>query len=98
MSSRSASIVVIVACQFFLLTNRSFAHPASGIAVDAQGHVYFLYHGLVRIEASGKLTTIHEDTGGHWLAFDVGGAFSKVTPKMFKRVTVDNAGPTLIFW
>jgi sugar lactone lactonase YvrE len=97
LSLRLARITLVLTFQFFFLSDVVFAHPPSGIVVDPRGHVYFLYHGLVRIEPSGRVTTIQETTGGHWLALDVGGAFSKVTPKMYKRVTLDEAGPTLIF-
>jgi hypothetical protein len=86
--------------QYFFLTNSTFAHPASGIVVDAQGHVYFIYsnHGVIRIGPSGKLTNTHAaKAGGHWLALDAGGAFSKVTPKQFERITPDGAVPTLIY-
>jgi hypothetical protein len=96
---RSAHIILVLICQCFFLTNASFAHPASGIVVDAQGRVYFIYsgHGVMRIEPSGRLTSIHEDKGGHWLALDTGGAFSKVAPKQFERITPDGAVPALIF-
>ena len=96
---RSAHIILVLICQCFFLTNASFAHPASGIVVDAQGRVYFIYsgHGVMRIEPSGRLTNIHEDKGGHWLALDTGGAFSKVAPKQFERITPDGVVPALIF-
>jgi sugar lactone lactonase YvrE len=96
---RATNIILALVCQCFFLTNASFAHPASGIVVDAQGHVYFIYsgHGVMRIDASGKLTNIHEDKGGHWLALDTGGAFSQVRPKRFERITPDGAIPSLIF-
>ncbi len=98
-SLRLAPIILVLVCQCCFFTNASFAHPASGIVVDAQGRVYFVFssHGVMRIEPSGKLTNIHEDKAGHWLALDTGGAFSKVTPKQFERITPDGAIPTLIF-
>jgi sugar lactone lactonase YvrE len=99
-STRSARIILVLVAQCFFLTNAAFAHPASGIVVDAQGRVYFVYtnHGVMRVEPSGKLTNIYEeDKGGHWLAIDPSGAFSKVTPKQFERITADGAAPTLIF-
>ena len=68
--------------------------------MDAEGHVYFIYtnQGVMRIEPSGTLTNIHaEDKGGHWLALDARGAFSRVTPKEFQRITPDGAIPALIF-
>jgi sugar lactone lactonase YvrE len=97
---RSTNLIPVLVCQCFFLANASFAHPASGIVVDAQGHVYFIYtdHGVMRIDPSGKLTNLHkEDHGGHWLALDAGGAFSQVRPKQFERVTPDGAIPSLIF-
>src|SRR5271157_1644612 len=97
---RSARIMLVLVSLCFFLTNAAFAHPASGIVVDAQGRVYFVYsrHGVMRIEPSGKLTNIFEDDkGGHWLALDTGGAFSNVTPKQFERITPDGAIPGLIF-
>ena len=99
-SIRSARIMLVLVSLCFFLTNAAFAHPASGIVVDAQGRVYFVYsrHGVMRIEPSGKLTNVFEDDkGGHWLALDPGGAFSKVTPKQFERITPDGAIPSLIF-
>jgi hypothetical protein len=98
-SLRSRSIILALICQCFSLTHSSLAHPASGIVVDAQSHVYFVYtgHGVMRIEPSGKLTNIHEDKGGHWLALDAGGSFSKARPKQFERITPDGAMPGLIF-
>ena len=62
---RSTNIILVLVCQCFFLTNTSFAHPASGIVVDAQGHVYFIYsgHGVMQIDPPGKLTNTHEDKG-----------------------------------
>jgi hypothetical protein len=67
--------------------------------VDSQGHVYFIYsaHGVMRIETSGEPTNIHPDGGGHWLALDSSGSFSRVTPKLFERITPDGSVPSLIF-
>lgn len=98
-SIRSAHVVLVLVLQCVFLTNAAFAHPASGVVVDAQGSVYFIYtnHGVMRIEPSGRLTNIHEVNGGHWLALDAGGAFSKVTPKQFERITPDGVVPSLIF-
>jgi len=100
MSSLRSALIILILSQCFFLTPAAFAHPASGIVIDAQGRVYFIYtnQGVMRIEPSGKLTNIrHEDKGGHWLALDGAGAFSKVTPKQFERITPDGAIPTLIF-
>lgn len=98
-SLRSPRVIMLVVCQCLLIASASFAHPASGIVVDAHGRLYFIYssHGVMRLEPSGKLTNIHADRGGHWLAIDPGGAFSKVTPKEFERIMPDGVIPSLIF-
>ena len=51
---RSVVFILVLTCQWFVLTGSAVAHPASGIVIDAQGHVYFAYslHGVVRIEES----------------------------------------------
>jgi len=91
--------VCLLACLHFFSTFAAFAHPASGIVADSQGHVYFIYsgHGVMRIEPSGELTNVHPDGAGHWLALDSLGSFSRVTPKLFERITLDRAVPALIF-
>jgi hypothetical protein len=65
--------VVLVTC----LTSVSFAHPASGIVVDANGQVFFLdtgephvFSGFIwKIDQLGQVSAIH-DSGGHFLALD----------------------------
>ncbi len=96
---RPASIVLIFVCHCFFLSNISSAHPGTGIVVDAQGRIYFTYSGsgVMQLDPSGKLTVIHEDKGGHWLALDPGGAFSRVRPRLFERITPDGVVPGLIF-
>jgi hypothetical protein len=97
---RSNSIIPVLVCHFFFLANACIAHPASGIVVDAQGHVYFIYtnNGVMEIGPMGNLTNIHKvDRGGHWLALDGGGAFSQARLKEYERITPDGAIPCLIF-
>ncbi len=97
---RPTGVVLIILCVCLsFLASSSLAHPASGIVVDAQGRVYLIYtrRGVMRIEPSGKLTNIHTDPGGHWMALDETGAFSRVRPAEFERITPDGAIPALIF-
>jgi hypothetical protein len=84
-------------CQWLLLVTAAFAHPASGIVVDDQGRIYFLFDSLYRIDPLGKLSVVQENTGGHWLALDAKGAFANATPKIYKRATADGAMPALIY-
>lgn len=80
------------------------AHPGSGIVVDRKGQVFFadLTRGLLKIDAHGQVTTVHKE-GGHWLAWDKTGSFSRVDfeksrhwPRWFKRRTPDGIRPALI--
>jgi ribosomal protein L24E len=79
-------------------------HPGSGIVVDRNGQVFIsdLSRGLLKIDTSGKVTTINRE-GGHWLALDERGSFSQVdlgksphSPRWFKRRTPSNSQPTLL--
>lgn len=88
-----AVVLLLLAC--LLIPCSGFAHPASGIVVDQNGHVYFLYHGLVRIEPSGQLTTIEGDSGGHWLTLEANGAISAITLSAYKKVFAD--GDSFLF-
>src|SRR5437667_11179410 len=76
------------------------AHPASSIVVTEKGEVLFVHtgHGLARIEADGKLTYLHKDTGGHWLALDAEGKFAAAADtRLFKRVKPLGDKPILLF-
>lgn len=99
----------LVVCTFSLiivtlLCTSVWAHPGSGIVVDQKGQVFFadLTRGLLKIDARGKITTVHRE-GGHWLALDKTGSFSRVDfekskhwPRWFKRRTLANVRPALI--
>jgi sugar lactone lactonase YvrE len=96
------SLAVLTTCAVF--ATLSLAHPSSGIAIDRNGQVFFadLSRGLLKIDARGKVTTIHKE-GGHWLALDGAGSFSKVDfekskhwPRWFKRRTPIGVRPALI--
>src|SRR5262245_6009730 len=82
-----------------LFAGGAVAHPASGIVVDARGDVYFVYtgRGLCKIGPAGKLTFIHHDTGGHWLALDADGRFSAQFPRLFKQITPEDGRPALLY-
>jgi hypothetical protein len=88
----------LLAClNALFLATPALAHPSSGIVVDAQGHVFVVQSGVVRIDPGGQLVPIYSDTGGHWLALDPTGSFSRTRPKPFDRITPDGATPALIY-
>ncbi len=83
-----------------LVAAEAFAHPASGIIVNAKGEVFFVHtgKGVCKIEEQGKLTYIHKDTGGHWMALDTEGKFSSAADnRLFKRITPSGVKPALLY-
>jgi sugar lactone lactonase YvrE len=75
------------------------AHPSSGIVVDEQGQVYFqdiVARTVWKIDAQGKLTKYYEKLGGHWIALDSKGSFSRADLKLVNRITPFGARPALI--
>ena len=75
------------------------AHPSSGIVVDQQGQVFFqdIVGGAIwKIDAQGKLTKYYDKLGGHWMALDGEGSFSRADLKLVKRITPFGAKPTLL--
>jgi hypothetical protein len=92
--------VLAVSSSCGLFAAGAFAHPASGIVVNAKGEVFFIHtgRGVCKIDTEGKLTYIHKVSGGgHWLALDTGGSFSTQFPGLFERLTLEGAKPTLLF-
>ena len=75
------------------------AHPASGIVLDEQGNIFFVYsgRGVMKIDTNGNLTNVHPTRGGHWLTLDADGRFSRFEMKFFERITADGIKPALIF-
>lgn len=75
------------------------AHPSSGLAVTDKGEVYFVHSGVgvARIEPDGKLTYVKRSTGGHWLCLDREGAFARMQPKFFERITPEGEKPVILF-
>jgi hypothetical protein len=89
-----------VACLCGWFADRAFAHPASGIVVDAKGEVFFIHtgKGVGKIDAKGKLTYVHKvDGGGHFLALDPQGKFSTQFPRLFEKVKLEGGKPTLLY-
>jgi hypothetical protein len=76
-----------------LVPRCAFAHPGSGIVVDAQGNVYVsdVSRGLIRFGADGKVSVVLKEAG-HWLALDAGRQFDRMNfaksdhwPRWFKH-------------
>jgi hypothetical protein len=95
--SRCLCLVLASLCRWLLLVTPAFAHPASGIVVGDQDRIYFLFDSLYRIDPSGKLSVVKENTGGHWLALDGKGAFANATLTIYKRATAGGATLALIY-
>src|SRR5438067_13106080 len=97
MRATSIALTSMIGCLAVVtFTSPAEAHPSSGIVVDEQGQVFFsdLSRGVLKIDASGAVSTIRSNEGGHWLALDVEGRFSTVNfeksphwPRWFKRRT-----------
>jgi len=100
----SVTLILTISAVCVLFVTLSLAHPGSGIVVNKKGEIFIadLSRGLLKIDAHGKVTTIGQE-GGHWLALDETGGFSRVNfekskhwPRWFKRRTLVNVRPALI--
>lgn len=89
----------LTAVCFLCAAATATSHPSSGIVVNEQGEVFFVHsgRGLAKLDQTGKLTYVHQCTGGHWLCLDPTGSFSRTQPKHFEHVTPDGARPAIIF-
>src|SRR5438046_1917816 len=89
--------VVVVAC--FALASPVAAHPGSGIVVDKDGQVYFqdsAARTIWKIDAQGKLTRFTDKWGGHWMALDADGSFSRADVTLVERATPAGVKPALL--
>lgn len=98
MSCSRIGIVLAVGSVWVGTASSAFAHPSSGIAVTDKGEVLFVYKGMWKIDADGKLTQIHRETGGHWMALDTDGFFSSAkNNRLFERLTPERAKPVILY-
>lgn len=103
MPTRESARVSVFALMLLLCTlgeTGTFAHPGSGIAVDAQRRVFFTDTGLGiwRVDGDGKLTLISK-SAMHWMAMDPKGHFADSPDEFgewFGRLTPRGEKPTLI--
>jgi hypothetical protein len=91
-------LAVLDVCGLF--SAGAFAHPASGIVVNEKGEVFFIHsrRGVCKIDTDGKLTFIHKDTGGHFMALDKEGRFASTADnRLFVKIRHFGAKPFLLF-
>src|SRR5262249_34678617 len=80
-----------------LFATSAAAHPGSGIVVDDKGQVYFQGGRVIwKIDAQGKLTKYHDKLGGHWMALDAEGSFSRADLKLVERIAPSGVKPALL--
>ena len=83
-----------------LFAGGALAHPASGIVVNAKGDVFFIHsrRGVCKIDTEGKLTYIHKNTGGHFMALDAEGRFASTADnRLFMKIKPSGVKPFLLF-
>lgn len=90
-SRRLLALFLVAALSFTSLG--SFAHPGSGVVVDAQGNAFVadINRGLLKFGADGKVTVVLKEAG-HWLSLDAAGKFTRMEfeksdhwPRWFKH-------------
>jgi hypothetical protein len=92
-------IRVVVTAALCLQTQTASAHPSSGIVVDQQGQVFFqdaVGRAIWKIDALGHVTKYYDRLGGHWLALDPEGSFSRTSFRFAKRVTPLGQKPAIL--
>jgi hypothetical protein len=97
--NRRIPTTILVIGSFALSACTASAHPSSGIVVDQQGQVFFqdvLSVAIWKIDAQGKLTKYYDKLGGHWMALDAEGSFSRAKLPHFERITPDGEKPALV--
>ena len=89
-------VAALLQMGFFITAS---AHPASGIVVDQDGNVFFIYSkvGVLKISLDGNLSLVHKAVDGHWICIDKNGLFSRTHPKYFGRITPDGIRPAIIY-
>jgi sugar lactone lactonase YvrE len=90
----------LLAWSFLGLTaGNAVGHPGSGIVVDAKGQVFFqdiAGRAIWKIDLQGGLSKYDDRMGGHWMALDADGSFSRADLPHFKRITPDGEKPALV--
>ena len=98
-TSRSVAYSLLAWSALGLTARDALGHPSSGIVVNAKGEVFFqdaVGRSIWKIDAQGKLTKYYDKLGGHWMALDAEGRFSRAKLPFFQRITPDGERPTLV--
>jgi hypothetical protein len=96
---RSLTCSLLICSSLGLAAREAIGHPGSGIVVDAGGQVYFqdsTGRAIWKIDPDGRLSKYSGRMGGHWMALDEGGSFSRARIAHFERITPDGERPTLV--
>jgi hypothetical protein len=97
-AGRASALVAGMVLLIFAQVTGS-AHPASGIVVNNQGDLLFIYsrHGVCKLDPQGRLSYVHRSDDGHWMCLDARGSFSHTQPRYFERISPDGVMPAIIF-
>jgi hypothetical protein len=96
---RSIAYSLVAWSSLGLTARDALGHPSSGIVVDAKGQVFFqdiVGRAIWKIDAQGRLSKYHDKLGGHWMALDEEGRFSRAKLPDFERITPDGEKPALV--
>jgi hypothetical protein len=100
MATLRSALYLLLAWSCLGLTARdAIGHPSSGIVVDTEGSVYFqdaVGRAIWKIDPQGRVAKYFDRLGGHWMALDADGIFSRASIRYFQRITPDGAKPALI--
>lgn len=75
------------------------AHPGSGIAVDSAGNVFFqdsAARTIWQLDVHGKVTSYYDKIGGHWMALDEAGRFTRSSLSLVESITPKLGAAALI--
>jgi hypothetical protein len=100
MTTRRAVAYLLLAWSSLGLAARdAMGHPSSGIVVDTKGQVFFqdiVGRAIWKIDPQGRVSKYFDRLGGHWMALDADGSFSRAKIPHFERITPDGEQPALI--
>jgi hypothetical protein len=96
---RSVAYSLLAWSTLGLTARDALGHPSSGIVVNANGEVFFqdaVGRSIWKIDSRGRLSRYLDRLGGHWMALDAEGRFSRAKLPFFQRITPDGERPALV--